>query len=51
MINAFGSRKESSIHYLNDVIDSDGFLRAGNWILFRGSYSKKSIEQAGWAAG
>ncbi|KAJ7191815.1 hypothetical protein GGX14DRAFT_380770 [Mycena pura] len=30
LINAFGSQKESTVFYLNDVVDSDWFLRAGN---------------------
>ncbi|KAJ6589204.1 hypothetical protein B0H19DRAFT_1103276 [Mycena capillaripes] len=30
MINAFGSRKQDSTYYLNDVVDSDWFLRAAN---------------------
>ncbi|KAJ7211714.1 hypothetical protein GGX14DRAFT_623378 [Mycena pura] len=30
LINAFGCAKEASTFYLNDVIDSDWFLRAGN---------------------
>ncbi|KAJ7053222.1 hypothetical protein C8F01DRAFT_1065057 [Mycena amicta] len=30
LINAFGSKKEDTIFYLNDVVDSDWFLRAGN---------------------
>ncbi|KAJ7217054.1 hypothetical protein GGX14DRAFT_358335 [Mycena pura] len=30
LINAFGSRKPDATFYLNDVVDSDWFLRAGN---------------------
>ena|ERR1700761_5982692 len=29
-INTFGCAKEASMFYLNDVIDSDWFIRAGN---------------------
>ncbi|KAJ7197772.1 hypothetical protein GGX14DRAFT_374701 [Mycena pura] len=30
LINAFGSKKEDTTFYLNDVVDADWFLRAGN---------------------
>ncbi|KAF7351794.1 hypothetical protein MSAN_01612800 [Mycena sanguinolenta] len=30
LINAFGCAKESTTYYLNDLVDNDWFLRAGN---------------------